>query len=681
MSTEDGHRRGLGRLRRGGFVSKFFVREAKRFGRRHCLVGHRFGDGRHILAAAPPTAQSAWGQRQQKHTDRRDCRDQALVLGSRQLGWLHLHLHHTAARPEPGAHFGHAGFGLGERGARVVLGLSIPADVLADLHAAELGAAHGAEVGGLVRFLGQGGVVVLAGGFRVEAEVELVFPAELEPRLAQRVVADLRARVPLGQVRRVRGDLVGDDAGLDVVLVRQPQVLLGRHVAEHRATEPADHRRTDARGDVVVPRRDVGGQRAQGVERRLVAALELLVHVLLDQLHRHVAGAFDHALHVMLPGDLGQLAQGLQLAELRRVVGVGDRARTQAVAQRKADVVGLHDFADFVEMGVEEVLLVMRQAPLGHDRAAAADDAGHALGGERHVAQQHAGVDGEVVHALLGLLDQGVAEDLPGQCFGAAVDFLQRLVDRHGTDRHRRVADDPLAGLVDVLAGGQVHHRVAAPADRPHQLLHLFGNAGGHRAVADVGVDLGQEVTADDHRLTFRMVDVVGQHRTAARDFIAHELRRDDLLDRSAERLARMLLQQAGIADRFQPLVLADRDEFHFRGDDAAARVMHLGDVGTCARTARQAARGEAHRIELRVMLAIATERRTQSFQPLGITAFFHPAATQCRQTSGQIDAHLRVGVRARRVVNGHRCILFSAEQGRRAGQRDLAHRHLQIRA
>ena len=36
-------------------------------------------------------------------------------------------------------------------------------------------------MGGLVGFLGQGGVVVFAGRLGVEAEVELVFPAELEP--------------------------------------------------------------------------------------------------------------------------------------------------------------------------------------------------------------------------------------------------------------------------------------------------------------------------------------------------------------------------------------------------------------------------------------------------------------------------------------------------------------------
>jgi hypothetical protein len=96
---------------------------------------------------------------------------------------------------------------------------------------------------------------------------------------------------------------------------------------------------------VVVAGRDVGGQRPERVERRLAAEAQLLVHVLLDHVHRHVAGAFDHGLHVVLPRDLGQLAQRFQLAELRGVVGVGDAAGTQAVAQREGHVVGLHDLA------------------------------------------------------------------------------------------------------------------------------------------------------------------------------------------------------------------------------------------------------------------------------------------------------------------------------------------------
>ncbi len=57
------------------------------------------------------------------------------------------------------------------------------AHVLGDLHGAEVGAAHGAEVGDLGGFLGQGFVVEALGFVGVEAEVELVGPAEFEAGL------------------------------------------------------------------------------------------------------------------------------------------------------------------------------------------------------------------------------------------------------------------------------------------------------------------------------------------------------------------------------------------------------------------------------------------------------------------------------------------------------------------
>jgi len=100
---------------------------------------------------------------------------------------------------------------------------------------------------------------------------------------------------------------------LHVVAVGQAQVLLRRHVAEHGAAEPADHGGADARGDVVVAGRsqaewtpvgqpglrahcckslgDVGGERAERIERRLAALLELLVHVDLDLVQRQSLGA------------------------------------------------------------------------------------------------------------------------------------------------------------------------------------------------------------------------------------------------------------------------------------------------------------------------------------------------------------------------------------------------------
>ena len=180
----------------------------------------------------------------------------------------------------------------------------------------------------------------------------------------------------------------------------------------------------------------------------------------------------------------------------------------------------------------------MRQAPFRHDRAAARDDAGDPVGGQRDVGEPHAGMDREIIDALLGLLDQRVAEQFPGQVLGLAADLFQRLVDRHRADRHRRVADDPFADRVDVAAGREVHDRVGAPARRPHQLVDLLGDRGGDDRIADIGVDLHQEIAADDHRLGFRVVDVVGDDGAAAGDLVAHEFRRHIVGDRGAERLA-----------------------------------------------------------------------------------------------------------------------------------------------
>ena len=116
-------------------------------------------------------------------------------------------------------------------------------------------------------------------------------------------------------------------------------------------------------------------------------------------------------------------------------------------------------------------------------------DAGHAFGGQRNVAQQHTCVHGHVVHALLALLNDGVAVQLPRQCGRVTVDLLQCLIDRHRAHGHRRVTQQPLAGQVDVAAGGQVHDGVRAPAGGPHHLVDLFGDRAGHCRIANVRID------------------------------------------------------------------------------------------------------------------------------------------------------------------------------------------------
>ncbi len=217
----------------------------------------------------------------------------------------------------------------------------------------------------------------------------------------------------LGQIGCVRGDLIGDHAVLDVLAVGQAEVFLRRDVAQHRGAGLRDHRRADRRRDVVVRGRDVGGQRPERIEGRLLAQLLFQPHILDDLVHRDVARALDHHLHAMGFRDLRQLAERAQLRELRGVVGVGDRAGPQPVAEGERDVVAGQDLAQFLEVGVKERLLVMREAPGRHDRAAAADDAGDPVDRQRDVAQQHPGVHGHVVHALLALLNHGVAVQPP----------------------------------------------------------------------------------------------------------------------------------------------------------------------------------------------------------------------------------------------------------------------------
>src|SRR4051794_21753191 len=126
-------------------------------------------------------------------------------------------------------------------------------------------AAHAAEMRALGPLLRQGFIVKLACGFWIEAEVELVFPTELEARLAQGIVAVLCARMTFGQVGGMGCNLVSDDTIFDVLFVGQAQMLFRRHITKHRAAIPADHRRADAAGYMVVTWSDIGGERSQSV--------------------------------------------------------------------------------------------------------------------------------------------------------------------------------------------------------------------------------------------------------------------------------------------------------------------------------------------------------------------------------------------------------------------------------
>ena len=89
----------------------------------------------------------------------------------------------------------------------------------------------------------------------------------------------------------------------------EAEVLSRRDVAEHRAAVPADQRRADGAGDVVVARRHVGDDGPQHVKRRAVAQALFQHHVAGDFVQRHVARPFDHHLDVLLPSLFSQFPQ------------------------------------------------------------------------------------------------------------------------------------------------------------------------------------------------------------------------------------------------------------------------------------------------------------------------------------------------------------------------------------
>src|SRR5208283_1807016 len=99
------------------------------------------------------------------------------------------------------------------------------------VHGAELGAAHGAERRLFVVGIGKRLVVHGAGGLGIERQRKLFVPIEGVARVADGVVAVLRARTVPRHVGGVRCNLVGDDAVLHIFFIRQPEVLLGRDVA------------------------------------------------------------------------------------------------------------------------------------------------------------------------------------------------------------------------------------------------------------------------------------------------------------------------------------------------------------------------------------------------------------------------------------------------------------------
>ena len=225
---------------------------------------------------------------------------------------------------------------------------------------------------------------------------------------------------------------------------------------------------------------------------------------------------------------------------------------------------------------------------------------------------------------------------------------------------------------MDVAAGRQIHDRVGAPADRPHHLLHLFLHRGGNGGVADVGVDLHQEVSADDHRLEFGVVDVGRDDGAARGHFLAHELRRDERRQRRAEAFAVGQPRLGLVEHRPAAEVFAGRDVDHLLGDHTGARPFELRD--RLAVEAAQRPQGVGKRPQHRFLNVAVVDRLDDAAGIfLDATTRHDPGATRLGEALAHVDRDARVGVRACRIVDAHRRL------GRRR-QLDLAQGNPQVR-
>ncbi len=83
-------------------------------------------------------------------------------------------------------------------------------------------------------------------------------------------------------------------------------------------------------------------------------------------------------------------------------------------------------------------------------------------------------MDGEVINTLFSLFNERIAEHFPGEVFGNATGLIESLINRNRTNWYRRVTNNPLTCLMNMLTGGKIHDGVGTPTNRPDHFLDLF---------------------------------------------------------------------------------------------------------------------------------------------------------------------------------------------------------------
>ena len=119
-----------------------------------------------------------------------------------------------------------------------------------------------------------------------------------------------------------------------------------------------------------------------------------------------MSGPFYHDLHVLFPGQLGQVSQSHQFMDLRPVRGVGKTARPQSVAEAQRDIVFPDNVKESVIVFVQRVFPVVVEHPGGQKRTSPAYDIGNPPLSLQHFQGRtgQAAVNGNEINAIRALL-------------------------------------------------------------------------------------------------------------------------------------------------------------------------------------------------------------------------------------------------------------------------------------
>lgn len=188
---------------------------------------------------------------------------------------------------------------------------------------------------------------------------------------------------------------------------------------------------------------------------------------------------------------------------------------------------------------------------------------------------------------------------------------------------------------MNIVAGAEIHKRIAAPVTTPHSLVYFLGYARRKRRITYIGVDLDTEGAAYNHGLSLRVVDIGRNEGSSGGNLVTHKFGSDVRLDASL-----------GIVQIF-----ADGDIFHLGCDYTLARIMHLGNAATFSGHSRSHGSWETYVIETMVGQASLSIGTCNSIQSHGIAAALYPGLTQTRHTFLYVLWHVRVGVHAAGVI------------------------------